>query len=248
MFYMPSSIKIVWNLSIEMAGICTKSQMPCTKCMRAKRATVVVLAQRLSKTQGKRERAEVLLRFARLFCQSFRHGLRRVTSRSLRRGFAAPPFHSSTWSPRFVRKAHLRCSCFTGLTTTCFRHWRRPSCALFLREKGGSRVLTKSQKNEALIRNDGVYVISGIFQDKRLRLRENAFPPRPLAANRQICKRLQIPLANRRFVNDQHLLSFREKGGFWEGQLHAGVALPKRLPLSPRGRTKRARCARSSAK
>ena len=32
------------------------------------------------------------------------------------------------------------------------------------------------------------------------------------------------------------------------GQLPAVVALSKRLPLSPRGRTKRARCARSSAK
>ena len=37
---------------------------------------------------------------------------------SLRHGCAAPPFHSSTWSPRFVRKAHLRCSLFHwGLRT-----------------------------------------------------------------------------------------------------------------------------------
>ena len=32
--------------------------------------------------------------------------------------YAVPPFHSSTWSPRFVRKAHLRCSLFHwGLRT-----------------------------------------------------------------------------------------------------------------------------------
>ena len=43
-------------------------------------------SEAVEKPRGKRERAEALLRFARLFCQSFRHGLRRVTSRSLRRG------------------------------------------------------------------------------------------------------------------------------------------------------------------
>ena len=52
--------------------------------------------------------------------------------------YAVPPFHSSTWSPRFVRKAHLRCSLF---------HWAYyglfpPLAAAFvrpfsLREKGG---------------------------------------------------------------------------------------------------------------
>ena len=52
------------------------------------------------------------------------------------------------------------------------------------------RVLTKSRKNEALIRNDGVYVISGIFcRANACVCGKNAFPSRPLAANRQICKR-----------------------------------------------------------
>ena len=83
-------------------------------------------SEAVEKPRGKRERAEVLLRFARLFCQSFRHGLRRVTSRSLRRGL-------------------------------------RRATSLFPSGKRRLRVLTKSQKNEALIRNDGVYVISGIF-------------------------------------------------------------------------------------
>ena len=41
-----------------------------------------------------------------------------LVCQSLRHGCAAPPFHSSTWSPRFVRKAHLRCSLFHwGLRT-----------------------------------------------------------------------------------------------------------------------------------
>ncbi len=33
---------------------------------------------------------------------------------------------------------------------------------------GGLRVLTKYRKNEAFIRNDGVYVISGIFREQML--------------------------------------------------------------------------------
>ena len=50
--------------------------------------------------------------------------------------------------------------------------------------------MTKSRKNEALIRNDGMYVISGIFcRANACVCGKNAFPPRPLAANRQICKR-----------------------------------------------------------
>ena len=44
------------------------------------------------------------------------------------------------------------------------------------------RVLTKYRKNEALIRNDGVYVISGIFcRANACVCGKNAFPPRPLA-------------------------------------------------------------------
>ena len=46
------------------------------------------------------------------------------------------------------------------------------------------RALTKYRKNEALIRNDGVYVISGIFREQMLAFAEkNTFPSRSLAAN-----------------------------------------------------------------
>ena len=46
------------------------------------------------------------------------------------------------------------------------------------------RALTKYRKNEALIRNDGVYVISGIFcRANACVCGKNAFPPRSLAAN-----------------------------------------------------------------
>ena len=44
--------------------------------------------------------------------------------------YAVPPFHSSTWSPRFVRKAHLRCSLF---------HWVFvPACASLARYSGAA--------------------------------------------------------------------------------------------------------------
>ena len=44
------------------------------------------------------------------------------------------------------------------------------------------RALTKYRKNEALIRNDGVYVISGIFcRANACVCGKNAFPPRSLA-------------------------------------------------------------------
>ena len=52
--------------------------------------------------------------------------------------YALPPFPSSTWSPRFVRKAHLRCSLFHwayyGLFPPLAAAFVRP---FFLREKGG---------------------------------------------------------------------------------------------------------------
>ena len=56
----------------------------------------------------------------------------REDGQSLRHGYAVPPFHSSTWSPRFVRKAHLRCSLF---------HWAYyglfpPLAAAFVRPFG----------------------------------------------------------------------------------------------------------------
>ncbi len=56
-------------------------------------------------------------------------GLRASLCQSLRRGYAAPPFHSSAWSFHCARKLACGTPCFTGLTTACFRHRRRPSCA-----------------------------------------------------------------------------------------------------------------------
>ena len=54
-------------------------------------------------------------------------------------------------------------------------------------KKGGpvfARALTKYRKNEAQIRNDGVYVISGIFcRANACICGKNAFPSRSLAAN-----------------------------------------------------------------
>ena len=82
-------------------------------------------------------------------------------------------------------------------------------------KQGEPRVLTKYRKNEALIRNDGVYVISGIFcRANACVCGKNAFPPRPLAANRQICKR------SGRFVGKPEVcqrseLPFCERGAFW---------------------------------
>ena len=60
---------------------------------------------------------------------------RAVVWQSLRRGCAAPP--SSIQHGRFASCAkHPRdAPCFIGLTTACFRHWRRPSCAPL--KKGG---------------------------------------------------------------------------------------------------------------
>ena len=38
-------------------------------------------------------------------------------------------FHNSAWSFHCARKLACGTPCFIGLTTACFRHWRRPSCA-----------------------------------------------------------------------------------------------------------------------
>ncbi len=57
---------------------------------------------------------------------------------------------------------------------------------------GGLRVLTKYRKNEAFIRNDGVYVISGIFREQMLAFAEkNTFPPRLLAVEAREAVRRQ---------------------------------------------------------
>ena len=121
-------------------------------------------SEAVEKPRGKRERAEVLLRFARLFCQSFRHGLRRVTSRSLRRGLRRATV------PQFNMVASLRAQSALAMFPVSLGLLRPVSATggglrapLFPSGKRRLRVLTKSQKNEALIRNDGVYVISGIF-------------------------------------------------------------------------------------
>ena len=54
------------------------------------------------------------------------------------------------------------------------------------------RALTKYRKNEAFIRNDGVYVISGIFREQMLAFAEkNTFPPRLLAVEAREAVRSQ---------------------------------------------------------
>ncbi len=54
------------------------------------------------------------------------------------------------------------------------------------------RALTKYRKNEAFIRNDGVYVISGIFREQMLAFAEkNTFPPRLLAVEAREAVRRQ---------------------------------------------------------
>ena len=58
--------------------------------------------------------------------------------------------------------------------------------------KGELRALTKYRKNEAFIRNDGVYVISGIFREQMLAFAEkNTFPPRLLAVEAREAVRRQ---------------------------------------------------------
>ena len=52
--------------------------------------------------------------------------------------------------------------------------------------------MTKSRKKKVLIRNDGVYVISGIFREQMLAFAEkNTFPPRLLAVEAREAVRRQ---------------------------------------------------------
>ena len=54
-----------------------------------------------------------------------------------RRGvLRAPAPLNSAWSFHCARKLACGSPCFIGLTTACFRHWRRPSCAPALRLRG----------------------------------------------------------------------------------------------------------------
>ena len=46
------------------------------------------------------------------------------------------PTLNSAWSFHCARKLACGSPCFIGLTTACFRHWRRPSCAPTLRLRG----------------------------------------------------------------------------------------------------------------
>ena len=46
------------------------------------------------------------------------------------------PTLNSAWSFHCARKLACGSPCFIGLTTACFRHWRRPSCAPALRLRG----------------------------------------------------------------------------------------------------------------
>ena len=82
------------------------------------------------------------------------------------------------------------------------------------------RVLTKYRKNEALIRNDGVYVISGIFCRAnacvcgKMHSRPDRWPQIVRFASGRADS-----LANQRFVNDQSSPGIR--GAFWK-VLHRG--------------------------
>ena len=46
------------------------------------------------------------------------------------------PTLNLAWSFHCARKLACGSPCFIGLTTACFRHWRRPSCAPALRLRG----------------------------------------------------------------------------------------------------------------
>ena len=46
------------------------------------------------------------------------------------------PTLNSAWSFHCARKLACGSPCFIGLTTACFRHWRRPPCAPALRLRG----------------------------------------------------------------------------------------------------------------
>ena len=50
--------------------------------------------------------------------------------------FAPCPRGSSRFAASDARKLACGSPCFIGLTTACFRHWRRPSCAPALRLRG----------------------------------------------------------------------------------------------------------------
>ena len=62
------------------------------------------------------------------------------------------------------------------------------------------RVLTKSRKNEALIRNDGVYVISGIFcgahGGRRLWRKQAEVSPVSNESCKRACERCRSTIAN----------------------------------------------------
>src|SRR5699024_9619468 len=74
------------------------------------------------------------------------------------------------------------------------------------------RALTKYRKNEAIIRNDGVYVISGIFREQMLakrwrpeglkcrahEVRRNGTPRKRSAGRCETEKYIPVPIAGRR--------------------------------------------------
>ena len=188
-----------------MAGICTKVKCHAQKCMRAKKEPLSWHWLRgCRKTQGKAGKS----RSPFALCASL---LSILPSRLAPCHLPIPPsrltprHRSTVQHGRLASCAKRTCDvpCFTGLTTACFRHWRRPS-SLFPSGKRRLRVLTKSQKNEALIRNDGVYVISGIFSGanacvcgKKMHSRPDRWPQIARFASGRADS-----LANRRFVND----------------------------------------------
>ena len=116
-----------------MAGICTKVKCHAQKCMRAKKEPLSWHWLRgCRKTQGKAGKS----RSPFALCASL---LSILPSRLAPCHLPIPPsrltprHRSTVQHGRLASCAKRTCDvpCFTGLTTACFRHWRRPSCAPF---------------------------------------------------------------------------------------------------------------------
>ena len=121
-----------------MAGICTKVKCHAQKCMRAKKEPLSWHWLRgCRKTQGKAGKS----RSPFALCASL---LSILPSRLAPCHLPIPPsrltprHRSTVQHGRLASCAKRTCDvpCFTGLTTACFRHWRRPSCAPLV-PKGG---------------------------------------------------------------------------------------------------------------
>ena len=102
-------------------------------------------------------------------------------------------------------------------------------------KQGEPRVLTKSRKNEALIRNDGVYVISGIFcRANACVCGKNAFRPDRWPQIVRFASGRADSMANQRFVNDQSS-PWKQGGAFLDSATSQEVALSE-PPFGIKGR------------